>query len=379
MNKNLHEIPRKNLGIYIHIPFCASKCPYCDFYSAVPKVVGKDMIKEYTEGLIKRVKEFSLLYKEKYIVDTIYFGGGTPSVLGENNLCAILSAVKEHFNVTEDAEITVEVNPERARLEFFEVLHKGGFNRISMGLQSANPDELKLLGRRHSLKDVENAVKYAKDSGIDNISLDLMIGLPGGTKDKLLNSIMFCDGLGVNHISSYILKIEEGTFFYRKGIEPMDDDEVSEQYLFVSEKLDELGYKHYEISNYTKDGYKSKHNLKYWNCEEYLGIGPSAHSFIDGKRFYFPRDTEGFINGNEYIYDGEGGDIEEKIMLKLRLSEGLSKSDLFSYEGHEEIWKNLYKRAEKLPKNLININEDNIALTEEGFLISNSVIVYLLD
>ncbi len=371
----------KSFGIYIHVPFCESKCPYCDFYSRPPKGLGKnkeEYIKEYTAGVKTRL----VSYAEKYgsrPVDSVYFGGGTPSVLGADALAEILAAIKENFHVANDAEITVEANPCSVDEEFFLTLRKSGFNRLSMGLQSANGDELKLLGRRHTAEEAAEKVRLAQKCGFDNISLDLMIALPNQTEEKLKTSIEFCAALGVRHISSYILKIEENTVFGKKGVEALDDDKTAELYLFMVNELEKHGYAQYEISNFAKKGFEARHNTRYWRDEEYLGIGPAAHSFMDGERFYFSRSLDGFLRGEEPISDGTGGDIEEKIMLKLRLCEGLTKEDLSEYQNGEEVFLRAKKAALMLPKNLIHTEEIKISLTAEGFLVSNSVIEFILE
>ncbi len=371
----------KSFGIYIHVPFCESKCPYCDFYSRPPKGSGKtkeEYIREYTAGVKSRL----VSYAEKYsgrAVDSIYFGGGTPSVLGEDSLCEILNEIKARFHVTDNAEITCEANPCSVGEKFFKRLKEGGFNRLSMGLQSANEDELKLLGRRHTAEEAAQKVRLAQKCGFDNISLDLMIALPNQTKEKLLHSIEFCSSLNVEHISSYILKIEENTVFGKKGVKTLDDDETAELYLFMVDELKKRGYAQYEISNFSKLNFEARHNTRYWRDEEYLGIGPAAHSFMDGKRFYFERSLDGFLSGNEPVPDGTGGDIEEKIMLKLRLCEGLKAKDLSEYENGGEIFAEAFKAAKKLPSNLITADDNSISLTAEGFLVSNSIIEFILE
>lgn len=371
----------KSFGIYIHVPFCESKCPYCDFYSRPPKGSGKnkeEYIKEYTAGVKNRLVSYAKKYGSRP-VDSVYFGGGTPSVLGAEALAEILSAIKENFHVTTDAEITAEANPCSVDEEFFRALRKSGFNRLSMGLQSANGDELKLLGRRHTAEEAAEKVRLAQKCGFDNISLDLMIALPYQTEEKLKTSIEFCAALGVRHISSYILKIEENTVFGKRGVEALDDDKTAELYLFMVKELEKHDYLQYEISNFAKKRFEARHNTRYWRDEEYLGIGPAAHSFMDGERFYFPRSLESFLRGEEPISDGTGGDIEEKIMLKLRLCEGLTKEDLSEYKNGEEVFLRAKKAALMLPKNLIHTEERKISLTAEGFLVSNSVIEFILE
>lgn len=258
----------KNLGLYLHIPFCDGKCPYCDFYSIKN---DKKTIDEYVANLNKKI----LSYKDKnFIADTVYFGGGTPSLLGTERIISILNTVKQGFGDV-SSETTLEVNPDSASLLDFEMLKFYGVNRISVGLQSANENELRSLGRKHTALDAAKTVDEVRKSGIKNISLDLMIGISGQTLNSLENSINFCANLDVSHISAYILKIEEGTAYYKNknNLILPDEDTVCDFYEYMVKKLSSCGFNQYEISNFAKAGQESKHNLKYWNCEEYLGIG----------------------------------------------------------------------------------------------------------
>ncbi len=368
------EITNKNkkVGIYIHIPFCAHKCPYCDFYSKKPAHMEMD---SYKQALIERIELLGKKYSYGFEADTVYFGGGTPSLMGGDALCEILGAVKTAFKVEDGAEVTVEANPESVSGEFFRCVKAGGFNRLSMGLQSANEDELRLLGRAHSCEDVARAVGMARQAGIENITLDLMLGLPGQTESKLSDSIDFCADLKVPHLSSYILKVEENTVFGRKNLQLPEDDSVSDLYLFAALRLKELGYKHYEISNFAREGFESRHNLKYWHCEEYLGIGPGAHSFLEGKRFCFNPHIKDFMAGAEPIDDGTGGDFEEYAMLNLRLADGLvRKNTRERFSGGDMLFEGVLKKAMKIPQELIIADNKKIALTTKGFLVSNAII-----
>lgn len=364
------------LSVYIHIPFCKSKCPYCDFYSAVPQEEA------VLDAYVKAVRARLFSYGEKYghrDVGTVYFGGGTPSVLGAERLCAMLAAVKEAFSVQPNAEITTECNPADVNEAFFQTLKNGGFNRISMGLQSANENELQILGRRHNAADVENAVAAARTAGIDNVSVDLMLALPGSTCETLRTSIDFCASLGADHISAYILKIEPGTPFAKRELCLPDEDETADQYLFMVQRLGELGYSQYEISNFTRPGKESRHNLQYWRCGEYLGIGPAAHSFMKGRRFYFPRDLAGFLDGNAPVDDGPGGSFSEFAMLALRLTEGLQRAVCAErFQNGDDLYDAVYRCAKRLPKPLITASEEKIALTAEGFLVSNAILAEIL-
>lgn len=362
----------KNIGVYIHIPFCNGKCPYCDFYS-IRK--NKDVENQYVNALISRINE-----SDNFKADTLYVGGGTPSCIDVNNLTKVIETAIYKFNIDEDAEITVECNPSDDLNSKIPLLASAGVNRISMGLQSANDDERKALGRKASPLDVENAIKVAKENGIQNISLDLMLGIPNQTKESLKKSIDFCVYSGVTHISAYILKLEPNTFFYnnKDKLNLPDEDETAELYMYCCNELEKNGFYQYEISNFSKDGYESKHNLKYWNCEEYLGIGASAHSFIDGKRFYYNRSIEEFTNHSDAVQDGTGGSFEEYVMMRLRLANGL-QNELVKAKYEYAIPDDMIKKAKELEKHsLVKVNNNNIALTKQGFLLSNSIIVSLI-
>jgi oxygen-independent coproporphyrinogen-3 oxidase len=359
-----------SLGLYIHIPFCHSKCPYCDFFSIRSNL---DDFKKYTATLKNNITHWSGKVTKK--VDTIYFGGGTPSVIGADLLCDILKHIKTHFNVDNNAEITFEVNPNSGKFFDFSKVKSAGFNRVSIGLQSANENELKLLGRTHSPKDAVNTVNLAKNAGINNISLDLMMGIPEQTKETLKNSIDFCINNGVTHISSYILKLEENTVFYKRQnkLKLPSDDETAELYLFAVDFLKNNGFNQYEISNFAKKGYESKHNLKYWNLEDYLGIGPTAHSYIDNKRFYYNNSFEEF-SANIIIDDEPCNKEEEYIMLQMRLSSGLNFEAYKKIFGHN-LPEDLVAKAKKYEKmNLIKIDEKSISFTPQGFLVSNTIL-----
>ncbi len=345
-------------GLYIHVPFCPSKCPYCDFYSLK---YSKDMLERYTNELFRRLKSINESF------DTLYFGGGTPSLLGADRVKAII----DNVNLTKNAEITLESNPNID----FSTWKNSGINRLSFGLQSANENELKFLGRKHTLEQAKRSITSARDIGINNISADLMIGIQNMTEKSLDNSIKFCAEMNLEHVSSYILKLEEGTLFYNQNVHTLDEDKTADLYLHMVKTLKDFGYEQYEISNFAKKGYESRHNLKYWNCEEYEALGPSAHSFVDGKRFYYPRDIEFFLSGGEKIFDDYGGDFDEFVMLKLRLVKGINRAECNKFSP--EYFDNILKNARKIPKKYIVYDDNSLRLTEEGFLISNTVILEL--
>lgn len=362
-----------NIGLYLHIPFCRSKCPYCDFYS----MRADDGIKEqYTNALKNRITyEMSKLDCK---ADTLYIGGGTPSVLGAENLGAIVKSASPYLS--ENAEITVECNPYLLTEDFFKSLAFYGVNRISMGLQSAVDEERRILGRLSNSKDVKNAVCMVQRAGISNISLDVMLGIPHQTTHSLSETLGFCLSLGIPHISTYILKLEEGTVFYKKrdSLALPDDDEVAEMYLQTCETLEYGGIIQYEISNFAKPHFESRHNLKYWNCEEYLGLGPAAHSFINGNRFYFERDLDGFLNNSSPVPDGAGGDFTEYAMLRLRLCEGLNNKEVNQKYGFN-IPHEMIEKSEKFIKHsLMDYDGEALRLTKNGFLLSNSILAEIL-
>ena len=363
----------KKIGLYIHIPFCKRKCPYCDFFSI--KMNDEEM-NRYVDKVSERFDKYC---NDDIVLDTVYFGGGTPSTLGTERIAKILNTINDKFTVDENAEITMEMNPTSKELIDFTVLKECGLNRLSIGMQSAVESEMKLLGRTHSQEDVINTVNQAKKSGIDNISLDLIIGVPTQTKESLKNSMDFCKSLNVKHISAYILKIEEGTKFYtiKDSLNMPSDDEQAEMYMYVSEYLESIGYSQYEISNYSLEGFESRHNTKYWRCEEYIGIGPSAHSFYNGERFYYNRSFEEFYN-DKTNFDCIGGTEEEFIMLNLRLKRGLIFKE-YEERYNKKFPEEIIKKAKILEKaGLLTVDKEKVSLNRKGYLVSNTIICELI-
>lgn len=353
-----------NLGLYLHIPFCKRKCAYCDFYSAV---FNNTLAENYTTALQREIKQWGGNINRP--IDTIYLGGGTPSLLNDC-LSPLLETVRDNFKTEENAEITLEINPQDNIETVLKNAKKAGINRLSIGAQSGSDTELCALGRTHTAADTKKAVETARNLGFSNISLDLMIGLPDSTIESLKQNLDFLLSLNPEHISAYILKIEPKTLFYKTQdtLNLPNEDEICEQYLFMCNYLEQNGYNHYEISNFAKEGFESRHNLKYWNCEEYLGLGPSAHSFLEGKRFYYPRDLKAFINGNIPTPDGDGGDKGEQIMLALRLKKGVDISLL-----------PVNKLDLYVKNNLAEINDGFFSLSDQGMLVSNQIISQLLE
>ncbi len=363
-------------GLYIHVPFCAQKCRYCDFYS-FPK--GEEYFEVYKNRVIEAIDFYSKKYARCY--NSLYFGGGTPLLLGEKHLCDIMAAAKPYL--TEDAEVTAEGNPGVSERVDFQKLRQAGINRLSFGLQSSNERELSALGRIHSAKEAAETVKAAQSAGFDNISLDLMLGIPYQTEKSLLESIDFCASLGIQHISSYMLKIEEGTPLSRSDLRFLcaDEEKVSDLYLFACEELEKRGFAQYEISNFAKEGKRAFHNTRYWLDDEYVGIGPSAHSFMEGRRYFFDRSIKDFLEkpfAETEREESSGGGWEEFAMLRLRLSDGLDVFELsekFPEVSAAEILENA-KPFEK--PGLLKINGSKISFTPKGFLLSNALTAEIL-
>ncbi len=355
------------IGMYIHVPFCSSKCPYCDFFSMCATESTMD---EYTKCIISKIYSESERIGRK--ADTLYFGGGTPSLLGGERIAQITEAARKAFGL-ENAEITVEANPGGGLSAFFREIAAAGVNRVSFGLQSAEEEELRLLGRKHTAEDAARAVEDARRAGIENISLDLMLAVQGQTEKSLLHSINFCTRLDVPHLSAYLLTLEPRTVYWKNRAELHlpSEDETAALYLFACGELEKRGFRQYEISNFAKPGRESRHNLKYWNGEEYLGLGPSAHSYLSGKRFHWERSLQGFLRGDEPVQDGAGGDFDEFAMLRLRLAEGLTDEaccERFGFPVPARL-----KKAAQLyePRGLTVCTENGFHFTPHGFLLSD--------
>lgn len=317
-------------------------------------------------------------------LDTVYFGGGTPSALGGARVAALLGAIDARFGIAADAEVTIECNPHSALLPDFRLMRAAGANRLSMGMQSVDDAQLALLGRLHSAADVPRAVEAARMAGFERLSLDLMLATPHQTLADIDRAVGLCAALAVEHISAYLLKIEENTPFARGNVAadcPDEDGQVA-AYRHAVEVLAAHGYAQYEISSFAREGHVARHNLKYWNCDEYLGIGPSAHSFVAGRRRFFERDLAGFLAAKNpfdlLCDDGAGGDAEEYVMLRARLHEGIVFAKLAARYPDFNIAK-LREKARPLAVGGL-LCDDGIALrlTLDGFLLSNSVICDLL-
>lgn len=361
------------VGIYLHIPFCLRKCAYCDFYS-LPYT--NTLANRYTHALLRAIETqpYGALN-----ADTLYFGGGTPVLLGPERLAHIIGACRTAFSLADDAEITLETNPAAVSDDAWPALRAAGFTRISFGVQSLQNNELSVLGRLHDADDAEQAIRAAHTAGFSAISADLMLATPGQTQQSLTETIDRLAALPINHISAYLLKIEDGTpFAQNKGalILP-DEDAAADLYLFTVSRLAQHGFAQYEISNFARPNGESRHNTKYWRLQPYLGIGPAAHSFLHGRRFFFPRNLDRFLAADDVFSlvedDGPGGSDNEQLMLGLRLCEGYTAPETATGER-------ILRRAKPLEAHrLIKLCGRNISLTPEGFLLSNTIISTLLE
>lgn len=359
------------IGLYIHVPFCKRKCPYCDFYSVEAK--NDELLDAYVYRLLEEADG----YKSRGVkVDSVYFGGGTPSLLSQKQIDKVLNGLNKCFYIDKNAEVTAEVNPSSADYNKLLGYIGAGINRISFGIQSSSDRELNALGRLHNFKQANNAVYAAKKAGFENISADIMIALPGQTGAGVEKSVEDIINLGVQHISCYILKVEDNTPYAKMNLSLPDDDECADMYLRMCDILKSSGFDHYEISNFSKPGYESRHNLKYWRAEEYIGLGVSSHSYFDSVRYFNKRDLPAYLNGDNIrvTEDMNIDKAKEYLMLSLRLSEGISVKKYLSLGGGNDI----YLKSESIGNRFLKIHNDNISLTEEGFLVSNEIISRLL-
>lgn len=361
----------KRLGIYIHIPFCLAKCKYCGFHS----IGGADQetMAEYMDSLINDIVEYGRVYGEEYIVDTIFIGGGTPSILPSPYIGEILDCVRDVFHVTEDAEISMESNPKTLTFENLLAYRRFGVNRLSIGAQSLNDDCLTSLGRVHTAADFRRNFIMAREAGFDNINMDLMFAIPGHTMEVWEETLDEAIALGADHISFYSLQIEEGTPFYemyRRGeFDQVPDDIDREMYHRAIAKLKAAGYEHYEISNACKPGRQCRHNLKYWSMEDYLGIGSSASSYMKGIRFA----EEPVMEFHENTFEDE---TSEFVFTGLRKTCGIRFDD-FERRYGKKFWDVFGDRREELAPyfdgGYLIETEEGLSLSEEGFDISNVI------
>ncbi|MBQ8208609.1 MAG: radical SAM family heme chaperone HemW [Clostridia bacterium] len=380
---------KKTLGLYIHIPFCAKKCDYCDFYSFTPG--SGRAIDNYVSAMMLQMEDISDACKG-HTVDTVYFGGGTPSMLPINQFARLMDSVRRNFRLAKDAEITSEANPGTVNLKYLKSLRKLGINRLSLGMQSLDDSELKVLGRIHSAEQFEETYENVRNAGFTNISVDIMYGLPDQTLASFADTLRHVTLLDPDHISLYCLKIEEGTPFFkmRDTLNLPDDDTEYDMYMKAVDFLSARGYERYEMSNFARDGKYSRHNLKYWNCEEYIGIGASAHSYFGGERYSVIRNAESYINGLEILESGipiidesrfidKAESMNEYVMLRMRLEAGVDMIEFkkrFGIDFYEKFGQYL---EEYIEGGFVKRIGDSYAFTSKGMFVSNYILSAVLD
>ncbi len=385
-NQKFQTSQRDKLGIYIHIPFCRSKCDYCDFYSLAGR---EERMDAYQKALLAHLAE-TAPQARGIPVDTVYFGGGTPSYYGDKRLRELLGSIRKLFEVEKGAEITLEANPDSVDWKALRRLRRAGFNRLSLGMQSACGEELAAVGRIHTPQQTDEAVAAAQKAKFQNISLDLIYGLPGQTMDSWKATVEHALSLMPQHLSCYGLKVEEGTPLQRRvaaGEELPDDDQQADLYLWTVGRLERAGYEQYEISNFAKPGLVSRHNLRYWLTQPYIGFGPGAHSDFGGRRYSWVRDLDGYIDGvlkggtildsQELIPQRERG--SEYLMLRLRTARGIEE---WEYRGTYFMdFAPLERRLEdfRVQGWAEKTAEGRWRLTPRGFLVSNQLIGDLLE
>ena len=389
----------KNLGLYIHVPFCAAKCPYCDFYSVKLSKSGIDTQEAYVDALIKQMKEYGMTAKGT-AVDTVYIGGGTPTAVGVGLLSKIIKSIKNNFEIYKNAEFSVEANPATVDLKGLKKLRKAGVNRLSLGMQSVHDRELRALSRKYKYTDFIECYKNARAAGFDNISLDIMYGVPAQTVSSFIETLKRVAELNPEHVSAYGLKIEPGTMFHRnyeKIREYFPGEEAErDMYFLCCDFLADCGYNQYEISNFAKRGHECRHNLKYWTCGEYIGLGTGAHSYFGGSRFSFKKDISGYISCfeadadklknidmfdmldynlfDEYINIKQNERIGEYIMLNFRLNAGINKNNFarLFLKDFDDLY---YIKIEPFIRSGHIINTPGgYALTREGMFVSNYIL-----
>lgn len=369
----------KELGIYVHIPFCKQKCSYCDFISYCDK---NDLIEKYIKALKQEIKNSSV---NEYEISTIYIGGGTPSYIESKYISEILKTIKQKYNISRNVEITIEVNPGTATKEKLRDYVEAGINRISIGLQSCNNNLLKMIGRIHTYEEFLSTYKLAREVGFKNINVDLMIGLPNQTLDDVKKSLKEISKLNPEHISVYSLIVEEGTPIEKKiadGQLKLPNEELErEEYWEVKKFLESLGYKHYEISNFAKTGYESKHNLNCWEQKEYLGFGAAAHSYMKKTRYSNTENIEKYINQEmqskqlHIVHEVQKEEEQKKeyMLLGLRKIDGVQISSFKNKFGCNPIMEFKNELNKLTQEGLIKIDLDQIKLTEKGIDLANIV------
>ncbi len=375
----------KESALYIHIPFCDHKCIYCDFYS----IITSDNISSFLQSLKKEIKYYAKNYSSNRIITSIFFGGGTPSLMQPEYLEKIISSIAENFNVSAEAEITMETNPGTVDKDKLRKFKTSGINRISIGVQSFNNDELKFLTRIHNNSTAVETLHIASEVGFENISLDLIFNLPGQTKKIWLSNLKQAIQLPIKHISTYSLILERGTILNKMvldgKIKMQSDDHDADLYQTTVDFLTQNGFYQYEVSNFTKPGYECRHNNAYWQYKDYLGLGTSAHSFVDGKRWWNYSSLKKYIEeintGGNAVANHEALSPEEfhneYVMLALR-SSGIKLNNYKNTFGDNWLTNN-YSYLKKLEnENFILFDDSNIKLTKKGYAVCDEILQNIL-
>ena len=376
----------RTLGLYLHIPFCVRKCNYCDFCSAAASANARAA---YVDALCAHLTASAPLARDR-VVDTVYLGGGTPTILKDAELTRILDTVRAYYALTKDVEITTECNPVTGRDGLFDALVHAGVNRLSIGVQSMHENELSLLGRAHTFDDFLATFDAARRAGLSNVSADVMFGIPAQTIRSLEETLETLASLPLSHLSAYGLRIEEGTPFdrMRDTLPFPHEDEEADMAELVPILLEKHGFSRYEISNYARNGAYSRHNMRYWLGEEYLGFGPAAHSYFDGVRYATPENTKHYVDAvREGAFDvlrtdchalGAHEAREEYVMLRMRLSQGIDKQEFATRFGlsFERAYGDLSSLCER---GLLTNTNERVALTARGMQVSNAILSDWLD
>ncbi len=378
----------KRLGIYVHIPFCIKKCAYCDFYSFSPR--DTRVYAAYVDALLAHMRSYRTVGAD-YAPDTVYIGGGTPTALPPEEMLRLLRGIKSSFRVRKNAELTIECNPATANFETLQRYRRAGVNRLSIGLQSANANELAALGRAHSLRQFDATYRAARRAGFENISIDLMYGIPYQTLDSWINTLRFAVSRKPEHISLYGLKLEEGTPLAANASSFTFPDEDMEfaMYSYAIDFLAGYGYRQYEISNFARPDRECLHNLKYWNCEEYLGFGPSAHSYFADVRFSFKPSVSNYIKCVDGVTNDELTDeyetiplrerLGEYVMLRMRLTDGIDKREFFRLFG-KDFDRTFGAKLEAYEKGgFVNLSGGVCRFTTAGMFVSNYILSDILE
>lgn len=357
-------------GIYLHIPYCTAKCRYCNFYS---RGASQGVPEEYITALLARMEQYVPKGRRP---NTVYFGGGTPSLLTPDQAARLIAACRP----LPGAEITLEANPETLTAPLLEGFLKAGVNRLSLGVQTGRDDSLARLGRPHTAQQARDAFAAARKAGFTNISGDIMMALPQYSRAEFDETLDLIQSGGATHISAYLLKIEPDTVFGRKPPEGLPtDDEAADFYLYGCQQLEKAGYAQYEISNFARPGFEGRHNLIYWDCGDYLGLGPAAHSCMNDRRFYWPASTPGFLLPTTQPVEDGGCGVEDFLILQLRLSTGLSLTRLSEKFGIRFSEKQLRFIDRCVKAGYARFDGETLRLTSHGMIIQNSILCGLLE